>query len=139
MGVIIMSNQKPEHRNQNKMRKSLDFQFDFEKLNVYQKSLDFIDEIFKVYKKLPREFKYSLGDNLIRAGLSIANNLAEGNGKRSKNEKNRYFGISLDSTRECISVFNVFKRQKLISEDIYQKLRLDGREITNMLHGLIDS
>jgi len=139
MGVIIISNQKPEHRNQNKMRKSLDFQFDFEKLNVYQKSLDFIDEIFKVYKKLLRKFKYSLGGNLIRAGLSIANNLAEGNGKRSKNEKNRYFGISLDSTRECVSVFNVFKRQKLISEDIYQKLRLDGREITNMLHGLIDS
>jgi four helix bundle protein len=116
-----------------------EFTFDFEKLNVYQKSLDFIDEIFKVYKQLPREFKYSLGNNLIRAGLSIANNLAEGNGKRSKNEKNRYFGTSLDSTRECISVFNVFERQELITEDIYQKLRLDGREITNMIHGLINS
>ena len=80
-----------------------------------------------------------MGNNLIRAGLSIANNLAEGNGKRSKNEKNRYFGISLDSTRECISVFNVFKRQELITEEAYNKLRLDGREITNMIHGLINS
>jgi four helix bundle protein len=115
------------------------FQFDFEKLNVYQKTLDFIDEIFQVYKKLPREFKYSLGDNLIRAGLSIANNLAEGNGKRSKNEKNRYFGTSLDSTRECISIFNVFKRQMLITEEIYRNLRIDGREITSMIHGLINS
>ena len=121
------------------MVRNPDFQFDFEKLNVYQKALDFIDEIFKVYKKLPHEYRYSLGHNLIRAGLSISNNLAEGNGKQSKKEKNRYFGISLDSTRECISVFNVLKRQKLILEDIYQKLRLDGREITNMIHGLINS
>ena len=90
------------------MRDNAGFEFDFERLNVYQKSLDFIDNIFKVYKKIPYQLRRPLGDNLIRAGLSITNNLAEGNGKRSKNEKNRYFGISLDSTRECISVFNVF-------------------------------
>ena len=67
-----------------------EFEFDFEKLKVYQKSLDLIDKIFKVVKTLPREYKYSLRDNLLRAGLSIANNLAEGNGKKSKKEKNRY-------------------------------------------------
>jgi four helix bundle protein len=60
-----------------------------------------------------------VGTNLIRAGLSIANNLAEGNGKKSKKEKVRYFSVSLDSTRECISVLNVLKRQGLIKEDKY--------------------
>jgi len=73
------------------MKEIFNFHFDFEKLNVYQKSLDFIDEIFKVYKQLPREFRYSLGNNLIRAGLSITNNLAEGNGKRSKKRKESLF------------------------------------------------
>jgi four helix bundle protein len=83
--------------------------------------------------------KYPLGDNLIRAALSIANNIAEGNGKVSKKEKNRYFGISLDSARECISVLNVLKRQDLVSEAKYRECRRDGREITNMMHGLINS
>ncbi|HEA47278.1 MAG TPA: four helix bundle protein, partial [bacterium] len=55
-----------------------DFQFDFERLKVYQFTLRFIDKIFEVYRKLPKEFKYSIGSNLLRAGLSIANNLAEG-------------------------------------------------------------
>jgi len=114
-------------------------EFDFERLKVYQKSLDFIDKIFKICKNLPREYKYSLGDNLIRAGLSIANNLAEGNGKKSNKEKQRYFGTSLDSTRECISVFNVFKRQNLITSDRFSEIRSDGREITGMIHNLIDS
>lgn len=115
------------------------FYFDFEKLKVYEKSLDFIDNIFELYKGLPSDLKYPLGNNLIRAALSIANNIAEGNGKISKKEKNRYLSISLDSTRECISVLNVLKRQNLIKDERYKKLRIDGREITSMLSGLINS
>ena len=103
------------------------FRFDFERLKVYQLALDFIDEIFEIYKKLSREHKYSLGNNLIRAGLSVANNLAEGSGKISKKEKSRYYGISSDSTRECISVFNVLKRQKLIEDVKYIELRNSSR------------
>ena len=64
------------------------FLFDFEKLKVYQKSLNFIDGIFRVYNQLKQEYKYSIGSNFVRAGLSIANNLAEGNGKKSKKRKN---------------------------------------------------
>lgn len=116
-----------------------ELQFDFEKLNVYQKALEFIDKLFEIYKNLPREFKRPLGDNLIRAGLSIANNIAEGNGKKSKKEKQRYFGTSLDSTRECVSVLNVLKRQNLISDERYFELRGDGIEITSMMSNLIRS
>ena len=116
-----------------------DFEFDFEKLKVYQKSLDFIDKIFKIYKNLDQEYRYAIGNNLIRAGLSIANNIAEGNGKKSKKERQRYFNISSDSARECVSVFNVLKRQDLIKYNDYLELRVDAREITSMLRGLIDS
>lgn len=116
-----------------------EFKFDFENLKVYQKSLDFIDKIFRIYKSLEQDYKYSIGGNLIRAGLSIANNLAEGNGKKSKREKGRYFDTASDSTRECVSVFNVLKRQKLIDEQLYAALRIDVREITSMIKGLIDS
>ena len=91
-----------------------EFKFDFENLKVYQKSLKFIDKIFPVYRNLDKEFKYSIGNNLIRAELSVANNLAEGNDKKSSKERIRYFGISSGSTRECVSVFNVLKNQNLL-------------------------
>jgi four helix bundle protein len=116
-----------------------DFQFDFERLKVYQLSLDFIDKIFEIYKNLPTEYKYPLGDNLLRAGLSIANNLAEGSDKNSLKERGKYYGTSKDSTRECISVFNVLRRQKLIKDELYSQLRVNGREITSMIRGLINS
>lgn len=93
--------------------------FDFERLTVYQKSIEFIHQIFEIYKKLPREFKFTVGDNLVRASVSVANNLAEGSGKKFKKEKARYYSISLDSARECISVFNILFKEKLMEESIY--------------------
>lgn len=114
-------------------------EFDFEKLIVYQKSLELIHNIILIYKKLSREFQYTIGDNLIRAGMSIPNNLAEGSGKKFKKEKARYYATSLDSTRECISVFNVLFKEGFIERQIYEKLRADAREITSMLCGLINS
>jgi len=114
-----------------------EFKFDFENLRVYQKALDFIDEIFKLLKDIPAEYRFSIGDNLLRAGLSIANNIAEGNDKNSKKERYRYFRTSSDSTRECVSIFIVLRRQKLIKDIVYRKLKRDAREITSMIKGLL--
>lgn len=118
--------------------KGKDFEFDFERLSVYKKALDFIDKIFAEVNKLPKEYRYSLGSNLIRAGLSVANNLAEGSDKISHKERAKFYSISSDSARECVSVFNVLKRQELIDENLYHQLRCTAREITSMIHGLIN-
>jgi four helix bundle protein len=52
--------------------------FMFENLDVYQKAMDFADEITSLTSAFPRGF-YFLTDQLNRAALSIATNLAEGN------------------------------------------------------------
>jgi len=115
------------------------FQFDFEKLEVYKLALEFLSKLFKIYKSLPKDLQYSLGNNLIRAGASISNNLAEGSGKKSKKHKASYYNISLDSTRECISMNNVLLKEKLIDKETYTQIRLEGRRITGMIIGLINS
>jgi len=115
------------------------FEFGFERLKVYQLAPEFIDKIFEIYKGFPMEYKYSLGGNLLRAGMSIANNLAEGSDKKSHKERAKFYSISSDSTKECISVFNVLKRQKLIKDDLYHRLKIDGREITSMIRSLIEA
>lgn len=114
-------------------------EFDFERLKVYQASLGFLDEVFNICDQLPRKLQSSLDDQFRRAALSISNNLAEGSGKRSKKEKARYFETASDSTRECLSMFNVLLRQKLLDEERYSVLRSKGREITSMIYGLLHS
>ncbi|MBU4484780.1 four helix bundle protein, partial [bacterium] len=85
---------------------------------------------------LPNEYKYSIGNNLIRAGLSVANNIAEGNDKTSNKERNRFLSISSDSARECVSVFIILKKQNILEEDKFWRLKNLTREITSMLRGL---
>jgi four helix bundle protein len=53
--------------------------FQFEKLLVYQKSVDFADQVCATTEGFTRGYGF-LVDQLNRAALSISANIAEGNG-----------------------------------------------------------
>jgi hypothetical protein len=57
--------------------------FTFEKLHVYQKAVSFADEACTLTRTFPRGY-FFLADQLNRAALSIAANIAEGNGLLQK-------------------------------------------------------
>lgn len=54
--------------------------FSFEELRVYQKSLDFVDEVYKITKEFPNNERFGLTTQYRRAAQSIALNIAEGAG-----------------------------------------------------------
>ena len=60
--------------------------FMFENLQVYQKAADFADKIASQPENFPRG-NYCLVDQLNHAALSIATNLAEGNGRFTKPDR----------------------------------------------------
>jgi len=111
--------------------------FDFEKLDVYQKSLDLIDNIYELFEKLPYRIQKSIGDNLLRAAMSVASNIAEGSGRRGKKEKRHCFEISQGSLYECIPSLTILHRKKRIKEEIFDQLYNDCATISRMLSGLI--
>ena len=69
------------------MKTEYPYVFDFEKLDVYQLGISFANEVINIVKKLPNELRFTLGNNFIRASISIVSNIAEGSGKMSKKEK----------------------------------------------------
>jgi 23S rRNA-intervening sequence protein len=75
--------------------------FAFEKLLVYQKAIDFSDRTCQISQTFPRGF-YFLVDQLNRAALSIAANIAEGNGRFTKPDRKNFFGIARGSVQECV-------------------------------------
>src|SRR3990167_8747855 len=111
--------------------------FDFERLEVYQKSLEFLLSIYRITRSLPREYQFSLADQLRRAGLSILNNLAEGSGKLSKKEKAQFYRTSLNSARECVPMLTVLLKERQITEETYRSMRHEVVHIANMLGRLI--
>lgn len=88
--------------------------FAFEKLVVYQKAVDFADQICAGTEVFPRGYAF-LVDQLNRAALSIAANIAEGNGRFTKPDRRNFFGIARGSLQECVPLLELARRRKLIT------------------------
>ena len=110
--------------------------FAFEKLIVYQKSIDFADAICQHTEDFNRGYGF-LVDQLNRAALSIAANIGEGNGRFAKPDRRDFFGIARGSVQECVPLLEVATRQKLISEATHFKIKNQLEGIARMLTGLI--
>ncbi len=110
--------------------------FMFENLDVYQKAVDFIDQITSLTEQFPRGY-YFLTNQLNRAALSIATNLAEGNGRFTKADRKNFFIIARGSAQECIPLLELSKRKQLIPESTIAKLRNQLETIAKMISGLI--
>ena len=112
--------------------------YDFEKLDVCQRAMEFAEQIFEVTEGFPQRVQYSLGDQARRAALSICNNIAEGSGKRGR-AKRQFYGYALDSARECIPVLELSLRRKLISFEVHDRLDELCFRIGSMMYALLQS
>ncbi|GMU26355.1 MAG: four helix bundle protein [Planctomycetia bacterium] len=111
--------------------------FAFEKLIVYQRSVDFADQVSTATEAFPRGYGF-LADQLNRASLSIAANLAEGNGRFTKPDRRNFFGIARGSVQECVPLLELARRRSLITPERHMKMKNDLEEIAKMLSGLIN-
>ena len=111
--------------------------FMFEKLEVYQKSVDFADEIAALTEGFPRGYGF-LVDQLNRAALSIATNLAEGNGRFTKPDRRNFFTIARGSGQECVPLIEIARRRGLVQEPAAIALRERLEVIAKMISGLIN-
>jgi four helix bundle protein len=113
--------------------------FDFERLTVYQRALEFADFVFELCKKMSPDYRNSIVNQLQRAAVSVANNIAEGSGKLSRREKIKYYSYALDSAKECIPPLTMAHRQKQITDSEHEKGRQYGSDICKMMVKLIQS
>jgi four helix bundle protein len=110
--------------------------FLFQDLNVYQKSVDFADQINQLTETFPSG-TYHIRDQLNRAALSIPLNIAEGNGRWHKPDRRQFFWIARGSTHECVPILEICLRRKLISKETYKHHFDQLEEIAKMIAGLI--
>ena len=112
--------------------------FMFEKLKVYQKAFDFADQVAELTEDFPRGYGF-LADQFNRAALSVAANLAEGNGRFTKADRHNFFIIARGSTQECIPLLELARRRKLLQPDDHSEMRAHLESIAKMISGLINS
>ena len=110
--------------------------FKFEKLIVWQKSVDLSDAVHHLTKQFPKDELYVLTAQIKRAADSVSLNIAEGSTGQSNNEFARFLGIALRSNIEVVSCMHLAKRRGYVNEvsfnDIYRKCE----EILVMINSL---
>ena len=88
-------------------------------------------------ENFPRGFGF-LADQLNRATLSIATNLAEGNGRFTKPDRRNFFTIARGSVQECVPLLEVARRRNLVDQSNHDLLRQELETIAKMISGLIN-
>ena len=110
--------------------------FKFEKLIVWQKSLDLSVIVHDVTKKFPKEELYVLTAQIKRAADSVSLNIAEGSTGQTNAEFNRFLSIALRSNIEVVGCIFLGKRRNIITDNDFSRIYALCEEILVMINGL---
>lgn len=91
--------------------------FRFQRLEIWKESIILGKECFSIAEKLRNDKYYSLSDQLLRASLSISNNIAEGSGSSTKKDFANFLNISRRSIFECANIMIILYECTLIAPD----------------------
>ena len=112
---------------------------DFRKLKVWKKAHELTLEIYQVTRKFPIEELYGITNQIRRAAVSVPNNIAEGCGRDSEKELQRFSTIAMGSASEVEYLLLLSFDLKYLLKAEYQKLNEKTIEVKKMLSRLIVS
>ena len=110
--------------------------FNFQKLDVWRKAIDFADLIYNKNRAFPPDERFGLTNQLRRAAVSISSNIAEGSSRSSKSDFARFVEIATGSVFEVVSQAFIAQRQSFLSKDQFREIYIDAEELSRMLSGL---
>ncbi len=109
----------------------------FRKLNVYIKSKQLVQEVYKLLKQFPSEERYALCDQLRRAVVSVPSNIAEGMGRMTDKDQAHFFNLAYGSLMEVLAQLDVACDLKYISQEKFEDTEILIVDVAKMLSGLI--
>jgi four helix bundle protein len=110
---------------------------DYNKLEIWQRAMDYAGEIYELSAHLPSEDKYGLASQIRRAACSISMNIAEGSGCESQKEFKLFLEYAHRSTHEVLTALELIKRLKLCEDRYIPDLLEKGKEIRAMIHAFM--
>ena len=110
----------------------------FKELEIYIRSKELLKQVYQITEKYPEREKYNVISQLRRSILSVPLNIAEGYGRKSREEFKRFLKISLGSSNEVEALLDISKELRYINEEEYKKLSKENDEIGKMIYRTIE-
>ena len=109
----------------------------FRNYKIWNESVAFTTEIYKITRNFPSFERYGLGDQLRRASVSISSNIAEGSARESEREFIHFLSISLGSAFEVETQLQIAYNLEYIDhytfESLLKKVHLIERQINELI------
>lgn len=113
----------------------MESKFKFEKLIIWQKAMDFGEDIQDVESQFPKKEMFNLSSQICRAADSIALNISEGSILQSDKEFKKFMGYSIRSLAEVVTCLHKARRRKYLSIEKFNELYHDSFNLMNMMIG----
>jgi four helix bundle protein len=111
--------------------------YGYRDLIVWQKSMVLAQEVYRATKRFPQEEQYGLTSQMRRAAVSIASNVAEGQGRLTKGEFRQFLGQARGSLLELQTQAELACHLEYLSQVDLDSLSHLSEEVRHMLNALI--
>ena len=111
----------------------------YKELIVWQKSMELVEEIYRLVGSLPKEELFSLSNQMKRAAISIPSNIAEGHGRNTAKDFSRFISIALGSKAELETQLEICVRLNYMSDEQIKNADELCNTVGKMLRNLIRS
>ena len=108
-------------------------------LDVWKKSMDLTEHIYRATKEYPRIEQYTIVSQMRRAALSVPSNIAEGAARRTTKDYIRFLYIALGSISELETQCLISKRLEYYDYSCINDLLNIKRMLSSLIKSLESS
>lgn len=110
-----------------------------ERLEVWERAVDFVVRVYKMTESFPREEKFGLTSQIRRAAVSVPANIAEGAARQSSKEFSYFLSNAQGSVSELATEILIARRLGYVNEQTYKRDDDELASIGRMIFGLARS
>ncbi len=110
--------------------------FNFEKLDVWRKSLGLAALVYDVTDDFPSDERFGLTSQMRRAVVSVSSNIAEGSSRTSRSDFARFVELAVGSLYELVSQAFIARERGFLADDAFHKIYDSAGEVIRMSSGL---
>jgi four helix bundle protein len=109
----------------------------FRDLIAWQKAMAFVTDVYRATESFPQREIYGLTNQVRRAAVSVASNIAEGKDRLSKKEFVQFLSQARGSLLEAQTQLEIARNLRFLRDDVFADLERQAQEVGRIINGLI--
>lgn len=108
-------------------------------LVAWQQAMDLVEMVYRLTAKLPNEERYGLTSQMRRCAVSVASNIAEGQGRNSRGEFVQFLGNARGSIEELRTQMLIAQRLRFVLDPEVEAALKQLERVAKLVNGLMQA